>query len=295
MQIRDTLYFQAEHNWKRLDFFLKANGISRKIITQLKYIGCLKINGEPAITIQPVFKGDTVTLVFPDETEFSCAPQPGEFKILYEDCDILAIDKPYGIATHPAAGTKNGTLGNFVSQYYLDNGYHLAFRPVSRLDKDTSGVILIAKNRLSHHILSEQMKTNRFQKTYLALVSGVPSQRSGEITFPISRETEHSLIRVCRADGKPAHTIFRVADSSAAESLLELDLKTGRTHQIRVHLKEIGHPIIGDSLYGTIPAKRLYLHSYQTTFFHPITNQPMQLKAPCPFGEILHKRGNKVT
>lgn len=287
MQIRNQLSYSAQSDYKKLDFFLKANGVSRKIITALKYIGCLQINGKPATTVQPVYQGDTVTLIFPPEQEISCEPQRGSFEILYEDEDILAVNKPSGIATHPAAGTKSGTLGNYVTNYYLENGYTIPFRPVSRLDKDTSGVILIAKHKFAHHALSEQMKQNCFQKKYLALVSPVPLQPSGEINLPIARESENSMLRVCRSDGKSAHTIYRVIGKAESFALLEAEPKTGRTHQIRVHLKAIGHPIIGDVLYGTIPAERLYLHSYSTSFFHPVTGKEMTIQAPCCFHEKL--------
>ncbi len=283
MGVRTSLSYQATSSWKRLDFFLKDRGISRKLITSLKYIGCLQVNGSPATTIHPVSAGDIVTLLFPPENTLSCAPEEGSFSILYEDDDILVIDKPYGIATHPAPGTKGGTLGNFVSGYYQTCGCPISFRPVSRLDKTTSGVIVIAKHAFSHHRLSAQQTDGTFQKTYLALVEGIPAPPEGTIRFPIIRETPTSLKRICHPEGKPAHTDYRVLSHRETKALVELQLKTGRTHQIRVHMSQIGHPLTGDLLYGGSPWERLCLHSWRTGFVHPVTNQPMTFTAPCEF------------
>jgi RluA family pseudouridine synthase len=293
MEVREELSFHAKSHHERLDYFLKGQGISRRIITKLKYIGCLLINDVPATTRSPISAGDKITMLFPRETSLSCEPQQGDFKILYEDSDLLAVEKPYGIATHPALGTANGTLGNFVSQYYVENACPMPFRPVSRLDKTTSGVLVIAKHGLSHHILSNQKQDGSFRKRYLALVSGVPKEPFGEITFPIARESQTSLKRVCREDGKPAHTRYRVLMQKSNFSLLELELKTGRTHQIRVHLSQIGHPIVGDGMYGGIPAKRLYLHSFQTEFPHPVTGENLCISAPSDFETILSSIENE--
>ena len=282
MAVRESLTFVAKTSYKRLDFFLKQMGISRRLITALKYIECLRINHQSATTIQPVFPGDTVTLLFPREATLSCEPEVGEINVVYEDEDILAVNKPYGIATHPALGTKNGTLGNFVSHYYQAQGCPLPFRPVSRLDKETSGILLIAKHSLSHHSLSEQQKNGSFQKKYLALAEGILQKKTGDLIYPIARETETSLRRVVRADGKPAQTRYRVLEENKHRSLLELELFSGRTHQIRVHLSHIGHPVVGDRIYGT-PSDRLYLHSHTIRFFHPVTGQEMELRAPCDF------------
>lgn len=278
MEIRKSISFIANDDYKKLEAFLRENGISRRIITKLKYIDCLLVNDIPTNTIAKVSKGDKVTLVFPEETELSCTPQKGLLDIIYEDLDILVINKAYGIATHPAGGTKDGTIANFVTNYYVENGYSMPFRPVSRLDKDTSGVLVIAKNKLAHSILSEQMKNGCYKKIYYAKVSG-NVLKDGEITAPIEREKEGSMIRICRADGKKAHTLYKVIENKNNQTLLEVELKTGRTHQIRVHLKEIGHPIIGDLLYGTTNADRLYLHSFKTAFTHPVTNKKMSFTA----------------
>ena len=292
MAVRTSLSYTAQTSYKKLDFFLRSRGISRRLITALKYIDCLTINGQPATTVTPVFPEDVVTLVFPREETLSCEAQVGDLHVLYEDDDMLAVCKPHGIATHPALGTTSGTLGNFVSYYYQSQGCPLPFRPVSRLDKETAGLLIIAKHKLAHHSLSQQQKDGSFQKKYLALVEGIPTEKKGEIDLPIARESETSLRRVVRGDGKPAHTLYRVICSGEHHSLLELELKTGRTHQIRVHLSHIGHSIVGDHLYGT-PGNRLYLHSYAATFLHPVTQEPMELTAPCNFETILSKIENE--
>ncbi|MBO5408945.1 MAG: RluA family pseudouridine synthase [Clostridia bacterium] len=278
---------EAETDYRKLDYFLKSKGISRRIITKLKFQEGLLINGIPSTTIHPVAKGDKITLRFLQEDTLSCKPQKGPLSILYEDADLLAVNKPPKMATHPALGTKENTLGNYISQYYMDNDSPMPFRPVSRLDKETGGVIIVAKHSFAHSVLSEQMQTNLFQKKYLALTEGVFQKDSGEIIHPIARESEQSLRRVCREDGKYAHTIYRVLTHNETTSLVELELKTGRTHQIRVHLNAIGHPIIGDPLYGTVTGDRLYLHSYQTIFRHPITGERITITAPCDFETLL--------
>lgn len=293
MEVRESLHFTAEADFKKLDYFLRTMGVSRRIITKLKYQDGLLINGESATTIRPVYTGDTVTVCFPKENTLSCEPQVGPLDILYEDIDLLALNKPNGIATHPALGTKDHTLGNFVSQYYQDENTPLPFRPVSRLDKETSGVILVAKHSYAHSVLSEQMRSGVFQKKYLALVFGIPKESSGVIDFPIIEEDAASLRRVCRADGKKAYTKYRVLSQKNPYSLLEIEITTGRTHQIRVHLNEIGHPIVGDPLYGNVPGKRLYLHSYATSFLHPVTKEALTLNAPCNFETILQNIENE--
>lgn len=287
MEVRNFLELEAQADYCKLDYFLKSKGISRRIITKMKFNEGLLINGVPATTIHPVAKGNKITLRFPEENTLSCKPQEGPLSILYEDADLLALNKPHKIATHPAIGTKENTLGNFLSQYYQDHRHPMPFRPISRLDKETSGVILVAKHSFAHSMLSEQMQSNAFQKKYLALVEGVLPETNGEIKFPIARESEQSLRRVCREDGKYAHTIYRVLAHNEISSLVELELKTGRTHQIRVHMKAIGHPVIGDPLYAEIPGDRLYLHSYQTTFCHPVTGKRMTITAPCDFSSMI--------
>ena len=293
MEVRERLIFHAEKEYQKLDFFLKSHGISRRIITKLKYAGCLLINGDPATVIQPVCQGDTVTIRFPREETLSCLPQKGDLRILYEDRDILVLDKPYGIATHPALGTKDGTLGNFVSCYFLEEGCPMPFRPIHRLDKTTSGVIVVAKHALAHYHLAEQMKNRTFQKKYLALVWSVPKTKKGKITFPIARESETSLRRICHPNGKEAETCYRLLHHTETASLLELKIRTGRTHQIRVHLQAIGHPVIGDTVYGGIKGDRLYLHSYQAKLIHPITGNAMTFCAPCDFASVLQTFGKE--
>lgn len=293
MEVRSSLFLPADTSYKKLEYFLKSKGISRRIITTLKYREGLLINGIPSTTIQPVFAGDMVELHFPKEDTLSCEPQKGDFSVLYEDSDLLAVDKATGVATHPALGTPDHTLGNFVSQYYLEEGHPMLFRPISRLDKETSGVLLIGKHALSHSILTEQMRNHIFRKKYLAIVSGVMENDHGTISFSIAREEETSLRRTCREDGKKAYTSYRLVAHTPHFSLLELEIKTGRTHQIRVHLQSIGHPIVGDPLYGTTPGKRLFLHSYETSFLHPITGEPMKITAPCDFHSILSTLENE--
>ena len=280
--IRKSITFTAGDDFKKLSTFLKKNDISTRIINEIKRSDGLILNGRPAYTIDSVKKGDSVTVIFLEEQRISCDPEDIPIKIIYEDSDLLVVDKPNGIATHPASGTGGGTLANAVTNYFINCGYRIPFRPVSRLDKETSGVIVLVKNKYSHLVLSKQMMSGQYKKVYIARASGLIYE-DGEINRPIGRESEESLKRVCREDGKPARTIYKVLKTQKDSTLLELLLKTGRTHQIRVHLESIGHPIIGDPVYGNVSWERMLLHAACVEFLHPVTGEKLKFESILDF------------
>lgn len=261
--------------------FLKKQGFSHAVITRLKQNDGLFLNGGHIRTIDPVHSGDIITVYLKDAADIA----PNAFlnaTVIYEDEDILAFDKPPFMPVHRSKGHDDDTLENLFAALHPG----LTFRAVSRLDKNTSGLVIAAKNKLAASKLMSDPKY-RPTKLYYAVAEGDVSSLlggSGEIVAPIAREKEDEIKRVVREDGAFAHTKFRVISSSAVSSLLEVTLLTGRTHQIRVHLSYIGHPLIGDTLYGgsTELIRRQALHCGKITVRHPVTDDIIELEAPIP-------------
>jgi 23S rRNA pseudouridine1911/1915/1917 synthase len=219
-------------------------------------------------------------------------PEPIPLDILYEDMHLIVVNKPPGLVVHPAPGHHSGTLVNGLL-YHCPNleGIGTKLRPgiVHRLDKDTSGTLVVAKTGFVHHHLSDQFKSRRIEKKYLALVLGEPRADSGTISDPIGRHPIHrKRMSTTSRKGREAETRWRVRKRIEGATLLELDLKTGRTHQIRVHCAAIHHPIIGDPVYGyrriskQISAPRQMLHAWRLGFFHPATGEWMRFESPIP-------------
>ena len=211
--------------------------------------------------------------------------------IIYEDEDLLVVNKTAGMVVHPSPGHVDDTLVNAVLARYPDLQHVEGLRPgiVHRLDRDTSGLIIVAKNAHAQAALIEQMKRHEIVKRYLALVEGVVSSDNGSIDAPIGRDPRHRQQMAVTATGsREARTHFRVLERFQRHTLLLLQLETGRTHQIRVHLKAIGHPVVGDPVYGSgntrgnISLKRQFLHAFQLTFTHPMSGKVLELEAPLP-------------
>ncbi len=254
---------------------------SKNIITKLKKGEYILLNGK-RVTVREILKiGDELEIILPIEpSENIVANSEIPFKILYEDEDILVVDKPAGVPTHPSINHYHDTLANGVKAYL---GKDFTFRAVNRLDRDTSGVVVIAKNMLSCHILSDAVKNHAFQKTYCAICHGIPEKREGIIDLPIARERESIIKRCIRDDGKAAKTEYWVEKTEGEYSLLTACPITGRTHQIRVHFAHIGCPLFGDRLYGSdIENERVRLHCKCIEFTHPITQIPLKIYAKIP-------------
>ena len=255
--------------------YLRFLNLSTAVIKEAKRTGIF-LNGEAVTVRATVNKGDLVEVYISDAKSENIVPMDIPLTVLYEDDDILAVDKPTNMPTHPSKGNNLPTLANAVMGYY---GGDFVFRSVNRLDRDTSGIVIIAKNRISASALSASMKRGMWEKKYHALVSGVPTEESGVIDAPIERVCEGNIKRMVREDGKRAISEYRVIESHGDSSLLEITLKTGRTHQIRVHMAHIGHPLVSDFLYGTPSEKEYYLRCKEIIFPHPKTKEKLVIRA----------------
>lgn len=256
-------------------------GMSGSLIKELKkYPDGMLLNGEHTRTIDAVHCGDRLEVNIHDELSQGIAPEDIPLDIMYEDEDILIINKAPGMPTHPAAGHLSGTVANAVTAHYIKNGEAHMFRAVNRLDKDTSGVMCIAKNSFSHAKLGADMHKNGLQRKYIAIVVG-RLEGEGTIDAPIARLD--FIKRGVDASGQQAITHYRALDSCGEYSVAELRLETGRTHQIRVHMSYIGHPLLGDWLYGTEDKElfpRQALHSSYISLVHPVTSERITLASP---------------
>lgn len=263
----------------RLSSFLKQEmNMSTGLVNRLKWQEKICVNGTAQHNDYAVKTGDVITAQL-DEEEPNYPPQEGEFTILYEDEHLLAVDKPAGMLIHPSHSKNDGTLANFVLGYYVRTGQKCAFHPVTRLDRDTFGIVLLTKN--SHiHALMQQME---LKKTYHALVRGGPIEDCGTIDAPIARKPLPSLLREVRDDGKKCITEFQVLERLDGYAKLALRPVTGRTHQLRVHCAYMGFPILGDPQYGNGTADFGLAHQMlcakKLEFIHPITGKIMMLES----------------
>lgn len=210
---------------------------------------------------------------------------PGELDIVYEDEDIIVLNKAAGVSVHPGPGHYDDTLGNFLVRYYEETGQEADFHPVHRLDRGTSGLLVVAKHPHAQERLKEQLHTPDFCRVYLAVCEGVPEPDSGVIDAPLGPVEGSLMAQQVRPDGKPARTHYQTLCTANGRSLLRLELETGRTHQIRVHMAHMGHPLVGDFLYGTEDHSlivRTALHSHMLLFCHPVTGQEMQFELSLP-------------
>lgn len=266
--------------------FLRSKGFSRHILTGMKEDkGAILLNGERGYGRSLLKEGDLLQIhIAEKEASSKILPVKMDFSILYEDEDLLIVNKPANMPIHPSLGNYENTLANGVSYYYAQKGEEFVYRCVNRLDRDTTGALILAKNALSAAILSAQMRNRQIRRTYLALVEGVPPEK-GTISAPIARVEGSTIQReVNFYSGEPAVTHFERLSVRNGCSLMELHLETGRTHQIRVHMKYLGYPLPGDYLYHPHYERiqRQSLHSYQLEFTHPVTGTDMMFTAPVP-------------
>ena len=266
----------------RLSGFLKNEmAMSTGLINRLKWQNKILVNGTPRHNDYTVQPGDVITALLDAESPQYPA-EPGELTVLYEDAHILAVDKPQGMLIHPSHATMTGTLANRVLAYFQKTGQNCAFHPITRLDRDTFGIVLLAKNSHVHALLNELHSRGELQKTYHALVIGGPEADSGVIDAPIARRPLPSLLRYVDFEtGKPSLTRYQVIKKLEGKTLLSLQPVTGRTHQLRVHCAYMGWPIVGDPQYGTPDPNRQgqALCAKSLDFLHPITGKPMHLES----------------
>ncbi len=281
--------FRAGQEQGRLDQFLagKDTGLTRSRLHALIAEGYATLNGSVVKPSQKVRAGDTVRLVEPPPRSLDLSPEEIPLEILYQDDDIIVLDKPAGLAVHPGPGHPGGTLVNALLALCPDmEGVGGAVRPgiVHRLDKDTSGLMMAAKNERAHHRLSEHIKARQVTKGYLALVVGELPAEEGVIDAPIARDPRHRKRMAVVEGGKAARTGYRALATAAGVTLLELYLESGRTHQIRVHLAHLGYPLLGDTVYGKgsplIGRQALYAH--HLGFEHPVSAEWLEFRRGLP-------------
>lgn len=259
--------------------------ISTRLLQRLKRSQKIYCNGESANVNSPLYPGDEilVDISFEEECE-NILPIKMELDIIYEDEGLLVINKQPNMPVHPSINHFEDSLSNGVRYYFDSIGLKRKIRPINRLDKDTSGIVLFAKNEYIQECLIKQMKENTFEKEYLALVEGIISFPLQTVIAPIARKDTSIIERCVSDDGDYAETIIELIAKYNNYSLVKCVLKTGRTHQIRVHTKHISHPILGDTLYGCCSPliNRQALHAYKIKFIHPITNESIELICPPP-------------
>ena len=268
----------------RLSSFLKEEmKMSTGLMNKLKWGDAIQVNGQPQWTNYPVKPGDVITVRLAEE-EPEYPAEDGPLDIIYEDDHILVVDKPAGMLIHPSRVKNEGTLANFVFGYYRRTGQKSAFHPMTRLDRDTFGIVLLAKNSHIHALL----QTTDVVKTYHALTFGGPERETGTIDAPIARRELPSLLRYVGPEGKPSLTEYRVLERNDKVCKLALLPITGRTHQLRVHCSHMGWPILGDPQYGTedsqmfseeLGLRHQMLCAKRLEFDHPITGEKMILES----------------
>ena len=274
---------------RRLDVFLasKIDRLSRARIQALIRSGYIRLNGEPSRARQNVRAGDRIELCEPEPERINLEPEDLAMEVLYEDEDLLVVNKQAGITVHPGAGIQSGTLVNALLHHAPTlSGIGGQLRPgvVHRIDKETSGCLVVAKNDASHLRLSAQFAGRKVRKFYLALCVPGFEKSAGEIVKPIGRHPIHRQKMTVTDRGRPARTRYKVVCETNRLALVLCQIFTGRTHQIRVHLHVIGHPILGDKLYGKRPLThgRQMLHAWHLGFFHPVTEKWLEFEAGIP-------------
>lgn len=290
----------ADTAGERLDRHVAARlDVARNQVRRWIDEGLVRVNGREAKPSAALAAGDRVECSPPEPREERVVPEPGDLRLLYEDGDLVVIDKPAGLTVHPGAGRATGTLAHHLLDRYPEMaGVGGPGRPgiVHRLDQGTSGALVVARTAGAYARLARAFAAREVQKSYLGIAYGAPAPASGLIEAPIGRHPQKRMEMAVRPAGRPARTGYRTVATQAGIALLEMDLATGRTHQIRVHLKHLGHPLVGDPVYGEARWKGLpravqaalrdfprpALHAWRLAFRHPGTGEPLAFEAPVP-------------
>jgi 23S rRNA pseudouridine1911/1915/1917 synthase len=286
MNFRLSWITAAADEGKLLREFLQEKQISKSALTDIKFKGgALIVNGEHKTVRYLLRRGDHIEVCFPKENPSAgLAAETFPLHVIYEDDSILVVIKPAGMNTIPSREHPTGSLANGLIGYYSLKGVEATTHIVTRLDRDTSGIVLVAKHRHVHHLLSMQQKKNGVKRIYEAFAAGVFMEERGIIEQPIARKSSSIIEREVHPEGQYACTYYRLVRQYERFAHIELELKTGRTHQIRVHLSFIKHPLLGDDLYGgsVDMLKRQALHCRELRFSHPISGEDLHFSAPLP-------------
>lgn len=292
---------EIEQVGKRLDLFVISviKDLSRMNAKRLIEDGNVQVNSKNSKVSYKVQNGDIIEIHIPEAKQLDLKAQEIPIEVVYEDSDIIVVNKPKGLVVHPANGNWDGTLVNAIMAICKDSlsGIGGEVRPgiVHRLDKDTSGLLIIAKNDKAHINMSNEIKNRKVKKVYIALVRGIVAENEATINMPIGRSNKDRKKMAVVKNGKEAITHFKVIKRFDKYTLLEVKIDTGRTHQIRVHLSEIGHPVVGDEIYSNgkneFGVHGQLLHAKRLDFKHPITGKDMHLEAELPeeFKNVLKK------
>lgn len=282
------LHITPEIAGRTVDSLLRKQlELSGTVIRRIKWLeDGITVDGNRVTVRHRVTEGELLSVRLTDPTSAEQpVPVEGSLNIIYEDEDIVVINKQPGVLIHPSHGHFDDTIGNFLMRHWQQHGEEAGFHPVHRLDKGTTGLLIVAKHPHGQEKLKNQLHTGAFRRRYLAVCEGILQPETGIIDAPIGMVDGSLMQREVRPDGQQARTHYKVVSIHATRSLVELELETGRTHQIRVHMAHIGHPLTGDFLYGTedrFLITRPALHSWQIEICHPITGKVLRFTAPLP-------------
>ncbi|MEW9937463.1 RluA family pseudouridine synthase [Clostridium butyricum] len=289
MSILEKKVTGIEEGTKIREYLKMEMGLSTRLIRSASIDKRIFVNDIPVKMNRVINEGEVIKIDLAKDESQDIAPEKMDIEIIYEDEDILVVNKKPFMVVHPTKSYQSGTLANGVINYFMESGQNCIVRLVSRLDMNTSGLIIIAKNQFSHGMLSKEMTENKVTKRYLAVVHGILENEEGTIDRPIYRPEgiDFGIMRIVDERGQRSITHYKVIEKYENASLVECTLETGRTHQIRVHLSSIGHPIYGDSLYGSGDEEqdlisRQALHAYSLDFRSPRTGEILSLKSNFP-------------
>ena len=300
--MKQELFPEIADSGLRIDKYLSTvnEQLSRSYIQKLLKSGLVLVDGKPVKASYQVDEGDVISLDIPEAVEPEIEPENMDLDILYEDQDVILVNKPKGMVVHPAAGHYSHTLVNGLMHHCKDqlSGINGVMRPgiVHRIDMDTTGVIIACKNDMAHNSIAAQLKEHSITRRYQAIVHGVLKDDAGTVEGPIGRHpTDRKKMAINHKNGKEAVTHYKVLERFGQATYIECRLETGRTHQIRVHMASLGHPLLGDTVYGS--SKNPYhlqgqaLHAMILGFVHPITGEYLEFEAPLPeyFSKLLEK------